>query len=105
MAIESTAALVNSIVKMLDTVPSTGLTNEQIEKAFQSYQNVRYKRAMTITSISNEQTRADAYSTWFKKAMTMWVSPILERDIVGSKYKPALGYQYADSHIKISWPR
>jgi 2-polyprenyl-6-methoxyphenol hydroxylase-like FAD-dependent oxidoreductase len=88
MAIEDTAALANGIAKMLDTAPSTGLTDKQIGEAFQSYQNARYTRAKKITAVSNDRTREESYSTFLKKFTTIWVDPWVGDNLAGGKYKP-----------------
>jgi hypothetical protein len=88
MAIESAASIANCIVKMLDTVPSTGVTDKQIEDAFQSYQNARFKRTKKINDFSNDLTREESYSTFYRKFLTVWVDPVVDEGYMGSRYKP-----------------
>jgi hypothetical protein len=88
MAIESAASIANCIVKMLDTVPSTGVTDKQIEDAFQSYQNARFKRTKKINDFSNDLTREESYSTFYRKLLTVWVDPVVDEGYMGSRYKP-----------------
>jgi 2-polyprenyl-6-methoxyphenol hydroxylase-like FAD-dependent oxidoreductase len=88
MAIESAASLANYIVEMLDNVPSTGMTEKQIEEAFKRYQNARYKRTKRINSFSNDLTREESYSTFYRKFLTVWVDPVVNEGFLGGRYKP-----------------
>jgi hypothetical protein len=92
MAIESAASIANCIVQMLDTVPSAGVTDKEVEEAFRSYQNARYKRTKTINDFANDLTREETYSTFYRKFLTVWLDPVVDEDYVGSRYKPWLWY-------------
>jgi 2-polyprenyl-6-methoxyphenol hydroxylase-like FAD-dependent oxidoreductase len=88
MAIESAASIANCIVKMLDTVSSTDVTDKQIEEAFQSYQNARYKRTKRINDFANDLTREESYSTFYRKFLTVWVDPVVDDGYVGGRCRP-----------------
>ena len=86
MAIESVAALSNSLVKMLDTLPSSGLTSEHIEEALQSYQKSRKRRAKGFSDFSNYLTREEAYAHFGAKFTAVWVDPYMSNK-TASTYK------------------
>jgi ferritin len=73
---------------MLDTVPSTGVTDKQIEEAFQSYQNAWYKRTKKIKDFANDLTREKSYSTFYRKFLKVWVDPVVDEGYMGSRYRP-----------------
>ena len=86
MAIESVATLSNTIAKMLDTLPPDGLTNDCIEKAFESYQEARKSRSKGFSKFSNKLARQETYEGSGAKFSVGWVSPLL-RDYMASEYR------------------
>lgn len=74
---------------MLDALPASGLTNNCIEKALESYQKARKPRAKAFTQISGGLARRETYETSRAKFMMAWISPHL-RDSSASEYGTCL---------------
>jgi hypothetical protein len=85
MAMEDVVALTNNLVKMLDTSPSSTLTENQIQEALEDCQKSRKRRAKGFSEYSNNMAREETYARVWNKAWTEWVHPQMW-DFAASEY-------------------
>ncbi|CAI7659374.1 unnamed protein product [Penicillium glandicola] len=76
-AIESAAALLNSIKAMLDHSPVEGPTEAHIREFFAQYQKSRIVRATAVVDVSSMITRLHALKGWFEVLFVRLGMPIM----------------------------
>ena len=72
-AVESAAALANSLSKLKDTIPSL----EEVRKALNEFYVKRHTRANTVYNSANELTRIEVLATLPGKVMAFYAITIL----------------------------
>lgn len=76
-AIESAAALANSIKAMLDKAHGRHPTYEEVTSCLGGYQKVREKRTSEIMKVANKLTRIQALKTFGDYLFAYWIGPAL----------------------------
>lgn len=81
-AIESAAALSNSLKRMLSNHGSGRPSLEDIQVSFKAYQHKREARIKAILTVANKQTRIDAFKGPIERFIVLKVIPHLGNDFI-----------------------
>jgi hypothetical protein len=81
-AIETAAALANSLKRLLSNHGSSNVSFEDIKTNLQAYQRKREARIKAILTTANKQTRIDSFRGPVEKFIALSIAPRLGKDFI-----------------------